>query len=466
VPEEPGDDDPEDPVVPEEPGDDDPEEPVVPEEPGGDKPGNAVVDFAETNQVEFFDPGRSNYDDTNAWNLTDGWKTSNTTLIRTDSDDPNTVVITTKPAMSSTPTDLQKTFTAEEMGDGIRFKLQCKGTGAEDSLTITLNGKPVPVDFDENGFAYISIRSEDYAPADGGDYTLTFGLDNKGSSPHIVTVSDFVIGDVLEPPVWASGNVLANDDPSSGEDIVGSFILNGTLYTIDNDSPLSESGVPYVRVEIGDDAYFIMDAEGNYTYEGREASSHFPGPLDVTYTGTTGETTLHLRDNIVKAGEDAPAGSLLHGAGGEDALVANDAGLILEGRAGNDLLYGGAGDDILIGGSGSDILYGGDGRDTFTWGIDDLLAGKDSASDIIKDFDSAQDSIDLSELLSLGLQAEDINIIKDGDDIKLWFDNPVYGGRVQEIVIENLGVGIADQTSAEQMIQDMILQQQIKMITE
>ena len=50
-------------------------------------------------------------------------------------------------------------------------------------------------------------------------------------------------------------------------------------------------------------------------------------------------------------------------------LVANAAGILLEGTDGNDTLQGGYGDDTLKGKAGNDILLGGAGSDTFDYGF-------------------------------------------------------------------------------------------------
>ena len=112
------------------------------------------------------------------------------------------------------------------------------------------------------------------------------------------------------------------------------------------------------------------------------------------------------------------------GGGGNDKLIGNDVSNklwgnagndTLEGRAGADYLYGGAGNDRLIGGTGRDFMTGGAGNDTFVGEIDS--AGKVSSKvgnisiDVITDFQSGSDKIDLSAIdasaLKLGDQAFD-----------------------------------------------------------
>ncbi|MFP4313918.1 MAG: type I secretion C-terminal target domain-containing protein [Alphaproteobacteria bacterium] len=65
---------------------------------------------------------------------------------------------------------------------------------------------------------------------------------------------------------------------------------------------------------------------------------------------------------------------------------------MLDGGAGNDVLYGEGGDDILIGGSGDDVLNGGTGSDTFVFNSLD-------GSDTVKDFEAGIDKLDISEIL-------------------------------------------------------------------
>ena len=77
----------------------------------------------------------------------------------------------------------------------------------------------------------------------------------------------------------------------------------------------------------------------------------------------------------------------LFGQGGNDTVNGGDAG---------DYLYGGTGNDILTGGAGQDYITSGTGSDTFVY-----TALSDSApahSDIIQDFTSGQDRIDVSAI--------------------------------------------------------------------
>jgi len=63
---------------------------------------------------------------------------------------------------------------------------------------------------------------------------------------------------------------------------------------------------------------------------------------------------------------------------------------IIRGGFGFDNLSGGAGDDVISGGAGPDVLTGGAGKDRFVFGV------VDKDKDVITDFDSANDIIDIS----------------------------------------------------------------------
>ena len=100
-------------------------------------------------------------------------------------------------------------------------------------------------------------------------------------------------------------------------------------------------------------------------------------------TGVSGiGTTSH--DNLSIA-----YGTIIENAIGSterDLLVGNDVDNVLTGLGGDDVLIGGLGNDTLIGGEGADELSGGAGADLF------VIEG----NDIITDFTSGEDSIDLS----------------------------------------------------------------------
>ena len=117
----------------------------------------------------------------------------------------------------------------------------------------------------------------------------------------------------------------------------------------------------------------------------------------------------------------------LTGNAGNDSLYGGDGNDTLNGNMGNDSLYGGDGNDFLNGGMSSDRLFGGNGDDTLLGGLgaDTMTDGSgddvyryvnvtDSTPglgnrDILTDFTSGFDKIDLSpidsDILDFGNQA-------------------------------------------------------------
>ncbi len=95
------------------------------------------------------------------------------------------------------------------------------------------------------------------------------------------------------------------------------------------------------------------------------------------------------------------ASNVLQGLGGNDRL---------NGGGGSDLLVGGAGDDILFGGAGNDSLTGGTGSDRFTYSlVTDSQSTPEIAPDIIEDFETGTDKIDIS-----ALRPTNVSIGRDG----------------------------------------------------
>ncbi len=92
-----------------------------------------------------------------------------------------------------------------------------------------------------------------------------------------------------------------------------------------------------------------------------------------------------------KSGPQPDAGLLLNGTSGADVLQGGGANDKLNGLAGADKLYGGGGDDVLTGDAGQDVLDGGEGADTASYltAIDavvaDLGATRNNRGDAYRD---------------------------------------------------------------------------------
>ncbi|OED50977.1 hypothetical protein ACH42_00440 [Endozoicomonas sp. (ex Bugula neritina AB1)] len=125
-------------------------------------------------------------------------------------------------------------------------------------------------------------------------------------------------------------------------------------------------------------------------------------------------------DEILDASEvtDTTQGSLyaieLYGREGNDTLIANDDGSILDGGGGNDRLETGKGEDLLIGGAGRDefalSLHGEDGSD-----IADMLYDFKSNND-------ERDMLDLSAVLPEAATTDTIHSYIKISDFGVYFD--------------------------------------------
>ena len=114
----------------------------------------------------------------------------------------------------------------------------------------------------------------------------------------------------------------------------------------------------------------------------------------VRDTGGSGRDKVHNFENLV-------------GSVNDDWLGGDSGDNMLGGLAGNDTLRGGEGNDTLVGGEGSDDLEGGAGNDTFDFDADTDLSADAEATDVISDFVSGQDLIDLSGVDAVADTLED-----------------------------------------------------------
>ncbi len=109
-----------------------------------------------------------------------------------------------------------------------------------------------------------------------------------------------------------------------------------------------------------------------------------------------GDDTVNIKNyraDIIDGGDGNDVVSAGHGA---DILFGGSGNDSLNGQAHRDFLDGGDGDDILNGGHDLDILTGGAGRDTFVF--DKASDSSTAKSDIITDFVSGEDVLDLRSL--------------------------------------------------------------------
>ena len=150
---------------------------------------------------------------------------------------------------------------------------------------------------------------------------------------------------------------------------------------------------------------FFQPNRGADTIDGRDGidlALFEDDRLGMTIDLTAGEartaggeinTLLNIENIEAGHGADVVTGdngaNALAGGGGDDRLI---------GRGGDDLLLGGAGDDVIFGNSGNDRIDGGAGDDSLTGqqGADVFIFGLLSGQDVITDFNTVLDRIDVS----------------------------------------------------------------------
>ena len=151
----------------------------------------------------------------------------------------------------------------------------------------------------------------------------------------------------------------------------------------------------------GDTLFFIENVVGSKfddTIEGNAGNNVLTGGAHgtdgdtVSYANALASVTVSLTttkaQNTYGAGKDTLTGfQNLTGSDFADKLTGSAANNLLSGGDGNDIIYGGAGADTLIGGTGADLFV-------FKATSESTLTGYD----VVADFQSGVDSIDLSAI--------------------------------------------------------------------
>ena len=133
------------------------------------------------------------------------------------------------------------------------------------------------------------------------------------------------------------------------------------------------AGIDVIDASAQAEGVSINLTPGSWIYQGQQARSILADQQAFIGFGTLIENAL--------------------GGAGDDQLVGNGLGNVLDGGAGADSLNGGAGDDLLRGGHGADLLEGGAGADTLDGGQGADLYRWSSASGnhVLRDLGAAED---------------------------------------------------------------------------
>ena len=162
------------------------------------------------------------------------------------------------------------------------------------------------------------------------------------------------------------------------------------------------------RKSTGDDpedyairAQILDPRDAAVSLHGTNLADHYIGTrwADRLSGGAGNDTLIGATGNDGLKGEDG--NDSLLGGDGNDTIFGGNGNDDMQGDAGADRLVGGAGNDKIAGGLGRDVMTGGLGADTFIFASAADI-GNGTTRDIISDFQSGVDDIDLRALKTDG----------------------------------------------------------------
>lgn len=148
----------------------------------------------------------------------------------------------------------------------------------------------------------------------------------------------------------------------------------------------------------------LFGEAGNDTLRGGLGNDWLDGGtgIDVaTYANATTGIRADLTSGMARGGAGTDSLIAIEGLAGSsyaDIFTGSGSANTLSGSLGNDRLDGRAGDDVLSGGAGHDTLTGGTGRDRFDFDAVSQIGNSASNRDLITDFQSRADVIDLRDI--------------------------------------------------------------------
>jgi Ca2+-binding RTX toxin-like protein len=195
----------------------------------------------------------------------------------------------------------------------------------------------------------VSLQEELFIDGRGGNDRIDLGLADPAASADFITVRGGAGNDTL---IGGPGSDHLYGDAGS-DDLYGG-VDEDVLEADPTDSRLVGGGGQDFLTMAGVAGLAVVTDEA-LTVNGRTltaAAGTYGGFFTVELFGSAGADVF---DGSGSAGADLR----FHGNGGNDLLVGNGTGAVLDGGAGNDTLLGGGDSDTLTGGAGNDVLVGG-----------------------------------------------------------------------------------------------------------
>lgn len=229
----------------------------------------------------------------------------------------------------------------------------------------------------------------------------------------------------------AYGVTIENATGGGGDDIISGNSVGNTLTGNAGDDRLDGRGGNDTMIGgTGDDTY-VVDSRGDRVIEAHGAgedtietsltSFTLSDKLieNLTFTGGASTGTGNPGNNKLTGASDgdtltgAAGDDTLSGEGGDDQLNAGSGDDYLKGGAGHDTLNAAAGHDTLEGGEGDDLLIGAAGNDRFVF-------GPGFGDDVVTGFQSGDDTLDYSAMITAGQTAVGTQV---GADALISFDD-------------------------------------------
>ncbi|WP_395650167.1 beta strand repeat-containing protein [Brevundimonas sp.] len=244
----------------------------------------------------------------------------------------------------------------------------------------------------------------------GGNYDDTLiggsGADqiNGGLGLDLASYVTAASGVIVSLATGGSGGDATGDTFNAVENLAGSNF---------NDVLAGDAGANYLLGLVGDDT--LDGGAGDDLLEGGAGTDTIRGGAGfdyVVYSQAASGVTVSLEGGAFTgdaAGDTLDSIEGIFGSAFGDTLTGNASENTVFAGGGNDTVFGGLGqdqllgqdgNDVLVGGAGTDLLTGGAGADTFMF-----LAATDSqstpniVSDLIEDFQTGVDKIDISAFL-------------------------------------------------------------------
>jgi hypothetical protein len=227
------------------------------------------------------------------------------------------------------------------------------------------------------------------------------------------TVTNFaMIGDVIKSGI-ITGTVFLGDgndkftggaNPETVQDGNGADIvsLGGGNDTYIATGSTGTDGIDVIKGGAGIDTYDAGFAFANTSINldtvAHDFTSFIPGGVLVAANTATGTDIAGAAKDSIFGFENAKGSSgndLIAGSAAANTLNGGNGNDVLAGFGGNDTLDGGDLSDLLVGGSGKDQLTGGPGFDVFLYTALSDSGITAATRDLIADFDSGSDQIDL-----------------------------------------------------------------------